>query len=88
METKVTIYDGRAAWAAAPETDVPVPVLPLAGGDLEGAKVDADLSFPARIKQDFTSGRDRFPRPLPSAIAPVQVVEGTTAGRVAREVIL
>ena len=76
---KSTICDGSAAWAAAPETDVPVPVLPLAGGDLEGAKVDAELSFPARIKQDFTSFRAGFPATTVGDRA-VQVVEGTTSG--------
>jgi hypothetical protein len=45
-----TIYDGRDAWIAAPDTEVPVLVLPLADGDLDGAKVDADLFFPAQIK--------------------------------------
>ena len=76
---KSTICDGRAAWTAAPETDVPVPVLPLAGGDLEGAKVDAELSFPARIKQDFIGFRAGFPATTIGDRA-VQVVEGTTSG--------
>lgn len=72
-----TTYDGQQAWVAA--VDKPVPLMPLTGGDLEGARADADLSFPGRIKQDFTNWRSGFP-----AIAindrPVQVIEGTTAG--------
>src|SRR6266849_8384425 len=42
-----TTYDGRAGWIAAP--DKPVPSLTLAGEDLDGIKLDADLAFPAGI---------------------------------------
>jgi hypothetical protein len=38
-----------------------VPLLELSGGDLNGAKVDALLAFPARIKQDFTQWIVGFP---------------------------
>jgi photosynthetic reaction center cytochrome c subunit len=48
----IRVYDGRAAWIAAP--DRPVGLLPLTGGNLEGAKIDAMLSFPAQIKQAFS----------------------------------
>lgn len=72
-----TIYDGRDAWIAAPDTEVPVPVLPLADGDLDGAKVDADLFFPAQIKQNFSKWRAGFPATTIDN-QPVQVVEGTT----------
>jgi photosynthetic reaction center cytochrome c subunit len=68
-------YDGNAGWSAAPHR--PVPVLALTGQDLDGLKLDADLAFPARIKDALTNwrvgpgdtidGRD------------VQVVQGTTA---------
>jgi photosynthetic reaction center cytochrome c subunit len=74
-----TIYDGQNGWIAAPETDVPVPVMPLAEGDLEGAKVDALLSFPAGIKQDLTKWRVGFP-PTTIDDKPVEIVEGTTSG--------
>jgi len=74
-----TIYDGRDAWIAAPDTEVPVPVLPLADGDLDGAKVDADLFFPARIKQDFSKWRAGFPATTIDNHA-VQVIEGSTGG--------
>ena len=40
----VRVFDGRAAWIAAP--DRPVGLLPLTGGNLEGAKLDAMLCFP------------------------------------------
>jgi photosynthetic reaction center cytochrome c subunit len=68
----VRVYDGRAAWIAAP--DRPVGLLPLTGGNLEGAKLDAMLSFPTQIKQAFSQWRI-------SATAidnrEVQVVQGT-----------
>jgi photosynthetic reaction center cytochrome c subunit len=72
-----TTYDGQQAWVAA--VDKPVPLMPLTGGDLEGARADADLSFPARIKQDFTNWRSGFPA-ITINDKPVQVIEGTTAG--------
>ena len=51
-----TTYDGRAGWIAAPLR--PVAVVPLTGGDLDGARLDAALSFPARVKQAVVgSGR-------------------------------
>jgi len=46
------VFDGRASWIAAP--DRPVALLPLTGGNLEGAKLDAMLSFPAQLKQAFS----------------------------------
>ena len=73
-----TICDGRAAWLAMPVELTPVPVLPLLGGDLEGAKVDAQLSFPGQIKQELNAWRAGFPvTMLDSQLA--QVVEATTS---------
>jgi len=48
----VRVFDGRAAWIAAP--DRPVGLLPLTGGNLEGAKLDGMVSFPAQLKQAFS----------------------------------
>jgi outer membrane lipoprotein-sorting protein len=68
----VRVYDGRAGWIASP--DRPVGLLPLTGGNLEGAKLEAMLSFPAQLKQAFSQWRI-------SATAidnhEVQVVQGT-----------
>ncbi len=72
-----TTYDGQQAWVAA--VDKPVPLMPLTGGDLEGARADADLAFPARIKQDFTNWHGGFPA-ITINDKPVQVIEGATAG--------
>ena len=46
---RTTVFDGRAGWLAAPHR--PVPVLALAGADLDGLRIDAELAFPSRIKQ-------------------------------------
>ena len=70
-------YDGREAWIAA--ADRPVPLIMLTGGDLDGAKLDGDLSFPALLKQDLTKWRAGFP-PVTLNDRPAQVVEGTAAG--------
>jgi hypothetical protein len=70
-------YDGRQAWLAA--VDQPVPLLALTGGELEAARVDAELSLPLRIKETFSKWRAGFPDVDVSGHA-LQVVEGTTAG--------
>src|SRR5207249_11686830 len=51
----VRVYDGRSAWIASP--DKPLPLMPLTGGNLEGAKIEAMLSFPGQIKQAFGQWR-------------------------------
>jgi outer membrane lipoprotein-sorting protein len=52
-----TVYDGRAGWIAAPETMKPVPVLALTGSNLDTARIEAELFFPARIKEMLTEWR-------------------------------
>ncbi|PWU08114.1 MAG: hypothetical protein C5B51_08415 [Terriglobia bacterium] len=55
-----TICDGRTAWITGP--DRPLPVLQLApGGDLDGARLDAQLAFPGNIRQALTQWRAGFP---------------------------
>ena len=71
-----TIYDGRAGWIAAPHR--PVPVLALTGGALDGARLDAELSFPGRVKQALGKWRVGFPTTIDNR--EVQVVQGTSAG--------
>jgi photosynthetic reaction center cytochrome c subunit len=67
----VTTYDGARGWIAA--ADKLMRVLPLSGGDLEGARMDALLSFPARIKQDL-QWRTGFPS-VSIDDRPVQVIQ-------------
>ncbi len=73
----VTAYDGREAWIAA--HNKPVPLIMLDGGDLDGARLDADLSFPALLKQDLSKWHVGFP-PVTIGDRAALVVEGTAAG--------
>lgn len=50
-----TTHDGRNAWQATPIEFKPFGVLAMTGGDLQGAAVDAKLTFPGRLKQAFTN---------------------------------
>jgi photosynthetic reaction center cytochrome c subunit len=73
-------YNGRSGWTAAPDTTTPVAVLPLTGDDLAGAKVEAELSFPAQIKQALSDWRVGPPTTIDDR--DVLVVQGRTgAGR-------
>jgi Photosynthetic reaction centre cytochrome C subunit len=51
----VRLFDGRTAWVAG--SDKPVPLMPLSGGNLEGARIDALLGFPAGLKAAFAQWR-------------------------------
>jgi photosynthetic reaction center cytochrome c subunit len=73
---RVTTYDGRAGWIAAIEK--PLPLLPLTGGNLDGARIEAILSFPLQIRQALKEWQ------VGSTIIDdreVQVLQGTNAGR-------
>src|SRR5215470_8718327 len=74
-----SVVDGRIAWIAAPTTQRPVPVLALSGSDLDAATLDAELSFPGRIKQAFTRWRVGAPATIDDR--DVEVVQGSTPGR-------
>lgn len=72
----VATYDGTHAWTAA--SDKLMRVLPLAGGDLAGAKMDGVLSFPAQIKQGF-KWRTGFPS-VSIDDKPVDVIQDAAGG--------
>lgn len=69
-------FDGRAGWYTAPHR--PVPVLVLTGGELDGAKLDATLSFPGQIKQAFGGWRAGAVTTINDR--PAQVLQGTSPG--------
>jgi hypothetical protein len=70
----IATFDGHSGWLAAPETLKPMPLIELTGGDLDGAKVEAELSFPSRIKQTLTDWRVGFPETIDNK--EVQVLQG------------
>jgi outer membrane lipoprotein-sorting protein len=70
-------FDGRNGWVAAPQVTTPVPVVPLTGGDLGGAKVEAELAFPARLKQMLVEWRVGNPAIIDDQ--ELQVVQGKLA---------
>jgi hypothetical protein len=72
----VSTFDGKNGWVAA--ADKLMRVLPLTGGDLEGARIDAVLSFPAGIKQEF-QWRTGFPS-VSIDNRPVQVIQHAARG--------
>jgi outer membrane lipoprotein-sorting protein len=49
------VFDGRAAYIAAP--DRPVPLMTMTGGNQDGAKIEAIVSFPSQIKGAFAQWR-------------------------------
>lgn len=51
----VRLFDGRTAWVAG--SDKPTPLMPLTGGNLEGARIDAIVGFPAGLKGAFAQWR-------------------------------
>jgi photosynthetic reaction center cytochrome c subunit len=73
-------FDGQSGWLATPETLKPMPLIELTGGDLDGARVDAEMSFPGRIKQTLTDWRVGYPEMIDNK--EVQVLQGrlTQAG--------
>ena len=48
-------YNGQEAWVAAIEK--PMPLMPLTGGNLDGQKIEAMMSFPMQIKQAYSTWR-------------------------------
>jgi hypothetical protein len=68
-----TSYDGRAGWIAAPHK--PVAVLGLTGSELDGVRLDAELLFPARIKETLGQWRAGVATDIDDK--PVQVVQGS-----------
>ena len=70
----ISTFDGHSGWLAAPETLKPMPLIELTGGDLDGAKVDAELSFPGQIKQALVDWRVGYPEMIDNK--EVQVLQG------------
>jgi photosynthetic reaction center cytochrome c subunit len=72
-------FDGKSAWTTSAGSLLSIPVIAVTGGELEGAKLDAEMSFPGKIKQALTGLRTGFPSTAIDDNS-VEVVEGTNAG--------
>ena len=68
-----TVFDGGAGWISAPHR--PVAVLGLTGSELDGLRLEAELSFPARIKGALGQWRAGAPSEIDDRA--VQVVQGS-----------
>lgn len=74
-----SVFDGRVGWEAA--VNNPVSLLPLApGAELDGARLDAELLFPAQIKEALNQWRSGFPQTTVGD-SDVQPVEGVGPGK-------
>ena len=73
-----TVVTPTNAWVAAPAIDKPVPLFTLTGSDLEGMKLQAQVFFPARIKQALTNWRVGYPATIDDR--DVTIVQGTMPG--------
>lgn len=51
----ITVFDGKTGWVSAPFK--PIDVLELHGAELDSARADAELMFPANVKQALTNVR-------------------------------
>jgi photosynthetic reaction center cytochrome c subunit len=74
----VRVFDGRNAWNTSAGTLMPIPVVPLTSAELEGAKLEAAMSFPGQIKQLLKDWRTGFPSASIDG-KPVDVVQGAQA---------
>ena len=68
-----TVYDGQSGWISAPHK--PVAVLGLTGSELDGLRLEAELSFPARIKETLGQWRAGLPTEIDDKA--VLVVQGS-----------
>ena len=74
---EVRAYDGHAGWMKTPLavlTDYE-----LSGGELDGAKLDAELGFPGQIKQVLTNLRVSLPAMISDLSGPSSQTSGDTS---------
>jgi hypothetical protein len=74
-----TVYNGREGWIASPNN--PVMLLPMAAGaESDGARLDAQLFFPAEVRQAVSQWRAGFPQ-TSVGDKDVDVIEASAPGR-------
>ena len=79
---QIRTYDGSAGWVRTPLNVVGE--YPLIGSDLDGARVDAQLSFPGQIKSIFTnlkSGPPTTITDLPAPTSQSSVLQGAVGNQ-------
>ena len=72
----VRVFDGQNAWLSTVGTLMEVPVVPLSGAELQGAKLEASMAFPGQLRELLTDWRTGFATTLIDDRL-VHVVEGT-----------
>ena len=72
-----TVFNSEIGWTASPQN--PVALLPLAQGELDGARVDAALFFPLNVQQALGNWRSGFPL-TGIGKSDVEVIQGTSPG--------
>ncbi len=70
-------FDGRDGWVLSNATERPFPVEVLTGQELDGTRLEVELTFPTRIKQALTQVKVGFPVSINDRDA--DVVQGRTA---------
>jgi hypothetical protein len=71
------VYNGREGWVTASQEERPFPVELLTGQELDGTRLEVELTIPTRIKQALTQVRVGLPASIDDRDA--QVVQGRTA---------
>jgi len=71
-------YDGREAWIIQPSQLTPLPLLERTGGEVDGVRLTASLTFPAQIKKLLTDWRVGAPAVIDDR--DMTVVQGTMNG--------
>jgi hypothetical protein len=79
---QIRTYDGRAGWVRTPLNVLGE--FQLVGGDLDGARFDAQLSFPGQIKEiltNFKSGPPTSITDLPAPSSQASLQQDVTSGQ-------
>lgn len=75
----IDTFDGRDAWIMQPSQLTPLPVMERTGGEVDGVKLTAMLTFPAQIKKLLTEWRVGAPAVIDDR--DMTLVQGTMNGK-------
>jgi hypothetical protein len=71
-------YDGQNGWSSWPDAFTPLPFRQLRGAELEGARLDAQLTFPSQLPQALSNWTGAIPAAMGDL--DVQVIQGRLPG--------